>query len=47
MLSCSKSGYYDWVNLGRPKYKAFNESYNQLVLDTYTKIILGVYEVLE
>lgn len=37
MLSCSKSGYYDWVNLGRPKYKAFNESYNQLVLDTYTK----------
>ena len=37
MLSCSKSGYYDWVNLGRPKYKAFNENYNQLVLDTYTK----------
>ena len=37
MLSCSKSGYYDWVNLGRPKYKAFNESYSQLVLDTYTK----------
>lgn len=37
MLSCSKSGYYDWVNLGRPKYKAFNEKYNQIVLDTYTK----------
>ena len=37
MLSCSKSGYYDWVNLGRPKYKAFNDKYNQLVLDTYTK----------
>lgn len=36
-MSCSKSGYYDWVNLGRPKYKAFNENYNQLVLDTYTK----------
>ena len=37
MLSCSKSGYYDWVNLGRPKYKSFNEDCNQLVLDTYTK----------
>ncbi len=37
MLSCSKSGYYAWVNLGRPKYKAFNDKYNQLVLDTYTK----------
>lgn len=37
MLSCSKSGYYAWVNLGRPKYKAFNEKYNHLVLDTYTK----------
>lgn len=37
MLSCSKSGYYDWVNLGRPKYKAFNESCNQIVLDTYSK----------
>ena len=41
MLSCSKSGYYDWVNLGRPKYKAFNES----ILTQ--KTILGVYEVLE
>ena len=37
MLSCSKSGYYDWVNLGRPKYKTFNQSYNQLILDTYSK----------
>ena len=37
MLSCSKSGYYDWVNLGRPVYKAFNEKYNQIVLDTYSK----------
>lgn len=36
-MSCSKSGYYAWVNLGRPKYKAFNDKYNQLVLDTYTK----------
>lgn len=37
MLSCSKSGYYDWINLGRPKFKAFNEKYNQLILDTYSK----------
>lgn len=37
MLSCSKSGYYDWVNLGRPKYKAFNENLNKLILDTYSK----------
>lgn len=36
-MSCSKSGYYDWINLGRPKYKAFNENYNQIVLDTYSK----------
>ena len=37
LLSCSKSGYFAWVNLGRPKYKAFNEKFNQLVLDTYSK----------
>ena len=37
MLSCSKSGYFAWVNLGRPKFKAFNEYFNQIVLDTYAK----------
>lgn len=37
MLHCSKSGYYDWIGLGRPKYKAFNKNINQLVLTTYSK----------
>ena len=37
MLSCSKSGYFAWVNLGRPKHKAFNSHFNQLVLDTFSK----------
>lgn len=25
VLKCSKSGYYDWIQLGRPQNKAFNE----------------------
>ena len=31
VLECSKSGYYDWIKLGRPENKAFNESTNELV----------------
>ena len=25
LLECSKSGYYDWIKLGRPDKNAFNE----------------------
>ncbi len=34
-LGCSKSGYYDWIKLGRPKHKAFNEAINQMVKEMY------------
>ena len=37
ILECSKSGYYDWVKLGRPENKAFNESINELVVKMYEK----------
>lgn len=30
-LRCSRSGYYDWVRLGRPKYKRFNAAFSSLV----------------
>lgn len=36
-LKCSRSGYYDWITLGRPQYKAFDSSMNQLVLELYYK----------
>ena len=37
MLECSKSGYYDWIKLGRPKDKAFKESTNELVVKMHEK----------
>ena len=37
VLECSKSGYYDWIKLGRPENKAFNESTNELVVKMYEK----------
>ena len=37
VLECSKSGYYDWINLGRPENKAFNESTNELVVKMHEK----------
>ena len=37
MLECSKSGYYDWIKLGRPKNKAFNESTNVIVVKMHEK----------
>ena len=37
VLECSKSGYYDWIKLGRPENKAFNESTNKLVVKTHEK----------
>jgi transposase InsO family protein len=36
-LGCSRSGYYDWIKLGRPQYKAFDEVINDLVMGMYNK----------
>ena len=37
VLECSKSGYYDWIKLGRPENKAFNKSTNELVVKMHEK----------
>ena len=37
VLECSKSGYYDWIKLGRPENKAFNESTNEIVVKMHEK----------
>jgi putative transposase len=31
VLRCSRSGYYDWIRLGRPKHKKFNAALSSLV----------------
>ena len=36
-MSCSRSGYYEWIRLGRPKYKAFNELLNHQIVSLYHK----------
>lgn len=35
LLKCSRSGYYDWIHLGRPAYKAYNEALSHLILNQY------------
>lgn len=37
LLVCSQSGYYGWIALGKPQYKAFDESINKLILEKYLK----------
>ena len=37
VLQCSRNGYYSWINLGRPDYKSFDSSINQIVFEQYTK----------
>ena len=37
VLGCSKSGYYDWIKLGRPENKAFNNSTNEIVVKMHEK----------
>lgn len=37
VLKCSKSGYYDWIQLGRPQNKAFNEITNEIVVKMHEK----------
>ncbi len=34
-LGCSRSGYYSWIKLGRPQYKAFDQVVNDLVVESY------------
>lgn len=34
-LKCSRNGYYAWLRLGRPLYKAFKEEIDQLVMMNY------------
>lgn len=34
-LKCSKSGYYDWIQLGRPQNKAFNQTINDIVVSMH------------
>ena len=36
-LKCSKSGYYDWIVLGRPEIKKFDKLYNDVVMEMYEK----------
>ena len=36
-LGCSRSGYYDWIKLGRPQHKAFDQVINDLVMEMYNK----------
>ena len=37
ILKCSRSGYYSWIKLGRPKYKKYDESIEKLILEQYSK----------
>lgn len=37
VLKCSKSGYYDWIQLGRPQNKAFNKTTNEIVVKMHEK----------
>jgi putative transposase len=34
-MKCSKSGYYDWINLGRPIHKRFDEHLSELIMNQY------------
>lgn len=35
ILKCSKSGYYDWINLGRPAHKHYIETVANTIYDQY------------
>lgn len=37
VLQCSRNGYYSWINLGRPDYKAFDSTISQIVFEQYMK----------
>ena len=37
LFKCSKSGYYSWVQAGRPSIKAFNSKINELIISLKNK----------
>ena len=37
MFNCSRSGYYDWIQAGKPSIKAFDKKINDLVVKEYNK----------
>lgn len=37
ILKCSRSGYYSWINLGRPEHKKYDKSIAQLIFEQYSK----------
>lgn len=37
ILKCSKSGYYDWIKLGRPEHKSFSEELNNIIIEMHHK----------
>ncbi len=37
LFKCSKSGYYSWVQAGRPTFKAFDSTTNELIIREYDK----------
>jgi len=37
LFECSKSGYYSWIQAGRPIFKAFDSKTNELVIKEYDK----------
>lgn len=39
LLKCSRSGYYDWIRLGRPAHKHYNETLSRLVMSHYLQDI--------
>lgn len=37
ILKCSRSGYYSWITLGRPLFKAYDENIANLIFEQYSK----------
>ena len=37
LFKCSKSGYYSWLQAGKPTFKAFNSTTNELIIREYDK----------
>ena len=37
ILKCSRSGYYSWIKLGKPKHKKYDDSIAKIILDQYSK----------
>jgi len=37
ILKSSRSGYYSWIKLGKPKYKSYDESISNIIFEQYSK----------